>query len=346
MGKLGGMKLDKRISMMDGAGGEAMEMLIKEIILRNLTLKSAGKVSLEDLDDGASIDLEYEELIFTIDGHTVKPIFFPGGDIGRLAISGTVNDLAVMGAKPLALAISLIIEDGFNADDLETIMKSIDITAKEVPVAIITGDTKVVDENIGIFVISAGIGQAERIITDAGARPGDYILINGGIGEHGFAIMSKREGIEFETTLISDVSPVWGIVKEVAEAIGWENIHAMKDPTRGGLSETLNEMASKSKVGFEIIEESVPIKPAVRAAGEMLGISPFLMANEGKVVMVVAEGYEEMALEAMKRCKNGKDASIIGRVVDTYKGKVVVKTRIGGRRFLERPMGDPVPRVC
>jgi len=332
--------------MMDGAGGEAMEKLIKEIILQNLTLKSAGKISLDALDDGASISFEKNELVFTIDGHTVKPIFFPGGDIGRLAVSGTVNDLAVMGAKPLALAISLIIEDGFDSEELERIIKSIDTTAREVPVPIITGDTKVVDEKIGIFVISAGIGEAERLISDAGAQIGDFVLINGGIGEHGFAIMSKREGLEFKTTLISDVSPIWNIVEEVANAVGWENIHAMKDPTRGGISEALNEMALKAKVGIEIIEEYVPIKPAVQAAGEMLGISPFIMANEGKVVMLIAKGYEEDALRAMKRCKNGKDAAIIGRVTDAYKGRVVLKTRIGGRRFLERPMGDPVPRVC
>ncbi len=334
-----------RIRMMDGAGGEAMEKMIKEIILRNLTLRSAGKISLDALDDGASIDLE-EELIFTIDGHTVKPLFFPGGDIGRLAISGTVNDLAVMGAKPLALGISLIIEDGFKREELERIIKSIDVTSQEVPVPVITGDTKVVEDRIGIFIISAGIGSAERIISDCGAKVGDVVLINGGIGEHGFAIMSKREGLEFETSLRSDVSPIWEVVKNVADAIGWDNIHAMKDPTRGGLSEALNEMASKAKVGIEIIEEDVPIKNAVRAAGEMLGISPFIMANEGKVVMIVDEEYGEEALQAMRRSKYGKDAAIIGRVMEDYRGKVVLKTKIGGRRFLERPMGDPVPRVC
>ncbi|RLF01994.1 MAG: hydrogenase expression/formation protein HypE, partial [Thermoprotei archaeon] len=303
------------------------------------------KISLDALDDGASIDLE-EELIFTIDGHTVKPLFFPGGDIGRLAISGTVNDLAVMGAKPLALGISLIIEDGFKREELERIIKSIDVTSQEVPVPVITGDTKVVEDRIGIFIISAGIGSAERIISDCGAKVGDVVLINGGIGEHGFAIMSKREGLEFETSLRSDVSPIWEVVKNVADAIGWDNIHAMKDPTRGGLSEALNEMASKAKVGIEIIEEDVPIKNAVRAAGEMLGISPFIMANEGKVVMIVDEEYGEEALQAMRRSKYGKDAAIIGRVMEDYRGKVVLKTQIGGRRFLERPMGDPVPRVC
>ncbi|ADD08491.1 hydrogenase expression/formation protein HypE [Candidatus Aciduliprofundum boonei] len=339
------MKLD-RIRMVDGAGGEAMERLIKEIILDNITLRSAGKVSLDDLDDGATISLDGEDIVFTIDGHTVKPIFFPGGDIGKLAVSGTVNDLAVMGAKPLALAISLIIEDGFSMDSLKNIMISIDKTGKDVPVPIITGDTKVVEDKIGIFAISAGIGKADKIVRDSGARVGDFVLINGGIGEHGFAIMSKREGIDFETSLVSDVSPLWSLIEDVAKCIGWENIHAMKDPTRGGLSEALNEMASKANVGIEIDEESVPIKSSVKAASEMLGISPFIMANEGKVVMIVADGYQDDAIEAMRKNKNGKDAAIIGRVIREYPGKVIIKTKIGGKRFIERPIGDPVPRVC
>ncbi|HII54909.1 TPA: hydrogenase expression/formation protein HypE, partial [Candidatus Aciduliprofundum boonei] len=331
------MKLD-RIRMVDGAGGEAMERLIKEIILDNITLRSAGKVSLDDLDDGATISLDGEDIVFTIDGHTVKPIFFPGGDIGKLAVSGTVNDLAVMGAKPLALAISLIIEDGFSMDSLKNIMISIDKTGKDVPVPIITGDTKVVEDKIGIFAISAGIGKADKIVRDSGARVGDFVLINGGIGEHGFAIMSKREGIDFETSLVSDVSPLWSLIEDVAKCIGWENIHAMKDPTRGGLSEALNEMASKANVGIEIDEESVPIKSSVKAASEMLGISPFIMANEGKVVMIVADGYQDDAIEAMRKNKNGKDAAIIGRVIREYPGKVIIKTKIGGKRFIERPI--------
>ena len=335
-----------KIKMMHGAGGEAMDELIKEYILKTITLKECGEVSLDALDDGASIDLEKDKLIFTIDGHTVKPVFFPGGDIGRLAVSGTVNDLAVMGAQPLALASSLIIEDGFEGEKLKKILESMDITSRELPVPIITGDTKVVEDRIGVFVITAGIGRVERIVRDSGALKGDAILINGGIGEHGFAIMSVREGIDFETPLKSDVAPIWSIVKEVALEIGWENIHAMKDPTRGGLSEALNEIAHKSKVGVEIWEEKVPVKEGVKAASDMLGISPFDMANEGKVVMFVNSEYAEDALKAMRRKPLGKDAAIIGTAKDEYIGKVVVETEIGGKRFLERPIGDPVPRVC
>jgi len=335
-----------KIKMMHGAGGEAMDELIRELILNTFHLKSMGKVSLDDLDDGASVTLGAHELVFTIDGHTVKPLFFPGGDIGRLAVSGTVNDLAVMGARPLALAVSLVIEDGFDRDNLKKILKSMDLTSQEVPVAIITGDTKVVEDKIGVFVITAGIGKAERIIRDSGVKEGDAILINGGIGEHGFAIMSVREGIEFETPLESDVAPVYSLIKDVASAIGWENIHAMKDPTRGGLSEALNEMAAKSGVGIKIWEDKVPIKEAVRAAAEMLGISPFPVANEGKVVMSVDKEFAEDALEAMRKNPLGKKAAIIGTASKEYVGKVIVETEIGGRRFLERPLGDPVPRVC
>ncbi len=338
--------MNENISMMDGAGGEAMEELIKDVILKGISLKRAGSVSLDDLDDGATVYDNQGEIVFTMDGHTVKPIFFPGGDIGRLAISGTVNDLAVMGAKPLAIGLSLIIGDGFPKDDLKKIIASINKTSEEVPVPVITGDTKVVEENIGIFVITAGIGKSERIVRDSGAVVGDAILINGGIGEHGFAIMSKREGIEFETSLKSDVAPLWGLVKSVAEEIGWENIHAMKDPTRGGLSEVLNEMASKARVGIEINENAIPIRPEVRSISDMLGISPYMVANEGKVVMIVPKELSNDALKAMKRCKYGKKAAIIGKVVNNNIGKVVIKTEIGGKRFLERPLGDPVPRIC
>ncbi|AAL80728.1 hydrogenase expression/formation protein [Pyrococcus furiosus DSM 3638] len=323
-----------------------MEELIREVILKNLTLNSAGGIGLEELDDGATIPLGDKHLVFTIDGHTVKPIFFPGGDIGRLAVSGTVNDLAVMGAQPLAIASSLIIEEGFEVSELEKILKSMDETAKEVPVPIVTGDTKVVEDRIGIFVITAGVGVAERPISDAGAKVGDVVLVSGTIGDHGIALMSHREGISFETELKSDVAPIWDVVKAVADAIGWENIHAMKDPTRGGLSNALNEMARKANVGILVREEAIPIRPEVKAASEMLGISPYEVANEGKVVMIVAKEYAEEALEAMKKTEKGRDAAIIGEVIGEYRGKVILETGIGGRRFLEPPLGDPVPRVC
>ncbi|WP_324736417.1 hydrogenase expression/formation protein HypE [Thermococcus sp. SY098] len=335
-----------KIKLEYGAGGELMEEFIKEFILKNLSLKSAGGVGLEALDDGATIPFGDKHIVFTIDGHTVKPLFFPGGDIGRLAVSGTVNDLAVMGAKPLALANSMIIQEGFDSGDFERILQSMDETAKEVPVPIVTGDTKVVEDKIGIFVITAGLGIAERVITDSGAKIGDVVLVSGTVGDHGIAIMSHREGIAFETELKSDVAPIWEVVKAVADAIGWENIHAMKDPTRGGLSNALNEIARKSNVGILVRESDIPVKPEVRAASDMLGISPYEVANEGKVVMVVGKEYAEEALEAMRKTKRGKDAAIIGEVISEYKGKVILETGIGGKRFMEPPVGDPVPRVC
>ena len=335
-----------RIKLEHGAGGELMEEFIRNVILKNLTLKSAGGIGLDALDDAAAIPFEDKHLVFTIDGHTVKPIFFPGGDVGRLAISGTVNDLAVMGAEPLALANSMIIQEGFSGEDFEKILKSMDETAKEVPVPIVTGDTKVVEDKIGIFVITAGIGIAERPISDAGAQIGDVVLVSGTVGDHGIALMSHREGIAFETELKSDVSPIWEVVKAVAEAIGWENIHAMKDPTRGGLSNALNEIARKSNVGILVRESDIPVKPEVKAASDMLGISPYEVANEGKVVMVVAKEYAEEALKAVKKSRLGKDAAIIGEAIDQYRGKVILETGIGGKRFMEPPIGDPVPRVC
>ncbi len=249
-----------------------MEELLRDVVLKTLTLKSAGGIGLDALDDGATIPFGDKHIVFTIDGHTVRPLFFPGGDIGRLAVSGTVNDLAVMGAEPVALANSMIIGEGLDMEVLKRVLKSMDETAKEVPVPIVTGDTKVVEDKIEMFVITAGIGIAEHPVSDAGgAKVGDVVLVSGTIGDHGIALMSHREGIAFETELKSDVAPIWNVVKAVAEAIGWENIHAMKDPTRAGLSNALNEIARKSNVGILVREADIPIRPEVRAASEMLG---------------------------------------------------------------------------
>ncbi|NPA47560.1 MAG: hydrogenase expression/formation protein HypE [Thermococci archaeon] len=338
--------MEDRIRLEHGAGGEVMEELLREVVLKTLTLKSAGGIGLDALDDGATIPLGDRHVVFTIDGHTVRPMFFPGGDLGRLAVSGTVNDLAVMGAEPLALANSMIIGEGLETDILVRILKSMDSTAREVPVPIVTGDTKVVEEKIGMFVVTAGVGLAEHPVSDAGSKVGDAVLISGTVGDHGMALMSHREGISFETELKSDVAPIWSVVKAVADEIGWENIHAMKDPTRGGLSNALNEMASKANVGILVREEDIPVRPEVKAASEMLGISPYDVANEGKVVMVVPKEHAEDALEAMRRTERGKEAAMIGEVIEEYRGKVLVSTLIGGRRFLEPPAGDPVPRVC
>lgn len=338
--------LEDEITLEHGAGGVVMDEFIKNIILKKIELKSAGGIGLNELDDGGTIPLGGKHLVFTIDGHTVKPLFFPGGDIGRLAVSGTVNDLAVMGAKPIALSNSMIIQEGMKTKVIEDILESMNKTSKEVPVPIITGDTKVVEEKIGVYIVTAGIGLAEIPIRDSGARPGDVVIVSGSIGDHGIALMSHREGISFETELKSDVAPIWDVVKTVADTIGWDKIHAMKDPTRAGLSNCLNEIASKSNVGILVREEAIPIKPEVRAASEMLGISPYDVANEGKVVFIVDREYAEEALTAMKSLDKARDAAIIGEVITEFKGKVILETEIGGKRFLEPPEGDPVPRIC
>jgi len=333
--------MGEKIRLEHGAGGEMMGELL-DVILKALTLKSAGGIGLDDLDDGATIPFGDNHIVFTIDGHTVKPLFFPGGDIGRLAVSGTVNDLAVMGARPLALANSMIIGEGLEVEVLERVLRSMDETSREVPVPIVTGDTKVVEEPVEMFVITAGVGIAEKPVSDAGARVGDLVLVSGTIGDHGIALMSHRMGII--AGLKSDVAPIWDVVDAVAKAIGWENVHAMKDPTRAGLSNALNEIARKSNVGILVREKDIPVKPEVRAVGEMLGISPYDVANEGKVVMVVARDYAEEALEAMR--KRNREAAIIGEVIEEHRGRVLLETRIGGKRFMEPPAGDPVPRIC
>jgi len=335
-----------KIDMSHGAGGEMMQTLISSIILQNINNKSVnGGIGLDELDDGATIPLDDYEIVITTDGHTVDPIFFPGGDIGRISIAGTVNDIAVMGAKPLALTNSMIISEGFSMDDLEKIIKSMDHTCQEADVSIVTGDTKVMEKDKldKIIISTTGIGIAKKgdIITDSGLEIGDKIILSGSIGDHGIAIMSYREGFGFETDLKSDVGPIWNIVDEAMKIGG---VKAMKDPTRGGLANTLNEMASKSKLGMLIDEDKVPIKEPVHAVSEMLGIDPYEVANEGKVVLGVEAEKAEQILEAIKKTYNGKDAQIIGEVTDD--NHVIMNTSLGGKRILEAPIADPVPRVC
>ena len=338
---------DDKINMVHGAGGEVMQDMIGDIILGNLSKTSVnGGIGLEALDDGATIPLDDEHVIVTtVDSHTVQPLFFPGGDIGRISAAGTLNDVSVMGVKPVALTNAMVISEGFPRSDLETIIKSMNEACEEVDAAIITGDTKVIDQDKldGIIVSTSGIGigKKEDIVTDSGLEVGDKVIITGSVGDHGMAIMSKREGFGYETELKSDVAPVWGMI-EAAKKVG--TITAMKDPTRGGIANALNEMANKSGVGMRLDEEKIPIKPAVNAVSEMLGIDPFEVANEGKVIMGVKADTAEDVLQAIQKTKYGKDAQIIGEVVE---GKhVLMETVIGGERLIEPPIADPVPRVC
>ncbi len=335
-----------KIGMNHGAGGEVMEKLIKETILSNISKKSVNNgIGLEDLDDGATIPMDDYEIIVTTDGHTVQPLFFPGGDIGRISAAGTINDVSMMGAKPLAITNAMIVQEGFDIDDMDKIMKSMNDTCAEADVALIAGDTKVMESNKldGIVIVTTGIGIAKKgeVIRDSTLEVGDKIIVTGSIGDHGMSLMSFREGFGFETDLKSDCAPMWGIVSKALEVGG---VHAMKDPTRGGFANAINEMAEKSNVGVLLENDAIPIKREVHAVSEMLGIDPFEVANEGKVVMGVAADKADEILEAIKTDKYGKDAAIIGEVVE---GKhVIIETAVGGQRILEAPIADPVPRVC
>ena len=335
-----------KIGMNHGAGGEVMEKLIKETILSNISKKSVNNgIGLEDLDDGATIPMDDYEIIVTTDGHTVQPLFFPGGDIGRISAAGTINDVSMMGAKPLAITNAMIVQEGFDIEDMDKIMKSMNDTCSEADVALIAGDTKVMESNKleGIVIVTTGIGIAKKgeVIRDSTLEVGDKIIVTGSIGDHGMSLMSFREGFGFETDLKSDCAPMWGIVSKALEVGG---VHAMKDPTRGGFANAINEMAEKSNVGVLLENDAIPIKREVHAVSEMLGIDPFEVENEGKVVMGVAADKADEILEAIKTDKYGKDAAIIGEVVE---GKhVIIETAVGGQRILETPIADPVPRVC
>ncbi|MDO5848705.1 MAG: hydrogenase expression/formation protein HypE [Methanobrevibacter sp.] len=337
---------DDKISMNHGAGGEVMANLISKTVLDNITKKSVnGGVSLDDLDDGASIPLGDYEIVITTDGHTIDPLFFPGGDIGRISASGTINDVAVMGAKPLAITNAIIMQEGFPIEDLDKIMKSLDEACSEVDVAVVAGDTKVVNQGSldGIVMVTTGIGVAKKdeIIRDSTLEVGDKIIVTGTLGDHGISLMSFREGFGFETDLQSDVAPMWNVIKKALDVGG---VTAMKDPTRGGFANAINEMASKSGVGIRLEQEAIPIREEVRAASEMLGIDPFEVANEGKVVMGVKADKAEEVLAAIKSEKYGENAAIVGEVIEG--DYVLVETPIGGERILEAPIADPVPRVC
>ncbi len=335
-----------KITMSHGAGGEMMQTLISDIILNNINNKNVnGGVGLEELDDGATIPLDGFDIVISTDSHTISPIFFPGGDIGRLSAAGTINDVAVMGAKPIAIANAMVIREGFSGNDLENIIRSMDEVCKEADVAIITGDTKVMEketlDNIIISTTGIGIVNNGEVTRDSGLEVGDKIILSGSIGDHGIALMSYREGFGFDTDLRSDVAPIGKIVEKALKIGG---VKAMKDPTRGGLANTLNELASKSDVGILIYEDDVPIKEEVLAVSEMLGIDPYEVANEGKVVMGVEEDRAEEILKAIKKTKYGKDAQIIGEV--TEDNHVILETSLGGKRIIEAPIADPVPRVC
>ncbi len=357
--QFGVIVLNKRITLSQGAGGEHMDSFIKESILKYFIFdQDKSTVSLSMLDDSAIID----NIVFSTDSHTVKPIKFPGGDLGKLAVAGTVNDIAVMGATPLALSAGFIIEEGLLHHSYEEIVKSMAETAQKAQTPIITGDTKVVEKGaIQEFMINtSGIGtrsplldsnlkEANRYrkveqswLQDNNLKPGDKLILSGNIGEHGIALMSFREGYGFETQVISDVNPLNDLIQVALQEGG---VVAAKDPTRGGIANTLNEFSQKSQIGISIQEESVPIPKGVQAACDLLGLDPLQIGNEGKVIFGVVKEKADEVLSIIKKHPSGKQATLLGEVTDTVKG-VVMETAVGGKRIIPKPIGDPIPRIC
>ena len=336
---------DDRVGLRHGAGGRAMRALIEDVFLALAT--PVDGIGLAALDDGAAIRLGDEWLVITTDSHVVHPIFFPGGDIGRLSVCGTVNDLAMMGAtEPIGLTCAVIVEEGFPRSDLERIRDSILAASREAGAPIVTGDTKVMGkgELDGIVLNTAGVGLARRVVSDAGLHPGDRILVTGTIGDHGLAIMTRRHDLRLEGDLRSDVAPLNGLVRG-ALAAGGEDVVAMKDPTRGGLASVLHEMAGKAKVGIVLEEQAVPVSPEVRAAGEVLGIDPLLVANEGKAVIGVRPGAEGRVLAALRAHPLGRKAAVVGTAIAERPGSVILDTGFG-KRLLAEIEGEPLPRIC
>ena len=334
---------EDRILLAHGSGGELSHQLVASLFAKNFQ-----NPLLQPLDDSAVIPADGGRWAFTTDSYVVTPLFFPGGDIGKLAVCGTVNDLSMSGAHPLYLSAGFIIEEGFLFADLKRIVESMQRTAAQAGVTIITGDTKVVNRGAadGVFINTAGIGRVPPGIHISGhnARPGDKVLVSGTMGDHGIAILIARGGLEFSTALVSDCAPLNHLVKELVAAS--PHIHCLRDPTRGGLSSTLNELARQSGVGIWVEENRIPVKEEVRGACELLGFEPWNMANEGKLVAIVAAEAAEAILSGMREHPLGRDAAIIGEVKEDSPGKVVLRTPIGSSRLLDMMVGEPLPRIC
>jgi hydrogenase expression/formation protein HypE len=327
-----------------GGGGRLSQMLIESMFAR-----AFANPALDPLHDGARLDLASPRVAVSTDSFVVSPYFFPGGDIGSLAVHGTVNDIAMCGARPVAITAAFVLEEGLPMEDLWRIVQSMRDAACEAGVKVVTGDTKVVDrgKGDGIFLNTTGIGLVvEGIeISPSRAAAGDLVIINGPIAEHGIAIMSVREGLEFETTLESDSASLHGLVAEALKA-GGGGVHVLRDPTRGGVSSALNEIAAQGKIGIRLEEKRIPIAEQVRGACEILGLDPLYVANEGKCLLIVAPDAADDVLAAVGAHPLGREAAIIGQVVDDHPGRVFMKSRIGGQRVVDMMSGEQLPRIC
>lgn len=339
----------KKIVLGHGSGGKLTAELIDKVFL-----PAFANPILDRLDDQAVLQIRDARLAFTTDAFVVTPIFFPGGDIGRLAVNGTINDLAMSGARPLYLSAAFILEEGLAADDLRRVVESMGAAAREAGVQLVTGDTKVVDRGKGdqIFITTTGIGVIERPVNISadGARVGDKIILSGYIGDHGMAIMSQRENLDFEGVIESDCSPLHELVATMLDACDGERgeypIHCLRDPTRGGVATTLNEIASQSKVGMLLNESLLPVRESVKGACEILGLDPLYVANEGKLIAIVTADAADAILCRMRKHPLGSDAAIIGEVVAEHRGMVLMETGVGGTRVLDVMFGEQLPRIC
>ena len=333
----------ERVLLGHGSGGKMTAELIARYVL-----PAFGNSYLDRLDDQAVVEIGGQRLAFTTDSFVVRPLFFPGGDIGTLAVNGTVNDLAMAGARPLYLSAGFILEEGLLLDDLGVILDSMRAACQAAGVLLVTGDTKVVNKGSGdqCFINTSGIGVVEhaRLLSADQARPGDRVILSGTIGDHGMAVMSRREGLEFDTVIESDTAPLHGLVASMLE--GGPELRCLRDPTRGGLASTLNELALASGVGVAIEETRIPVRPAVHAACELLGLDPLYVANEGKLVAIVGERSADALVDRMRRHPLGADAAVIGVVTERHPKMVVMRTRIGGTRVVDLHPGEILPRIC
>lgn len=332
------------VTLAHGGGGRMSQMLIERMFV-----PAFANLALEQLHDGAVLEVGAGRLAFSTDSFVISPLFFPGGDIGALAVHGTVNDLAMCGARPIGLSAGLILEEGLPIEQLWQVIQSMRVAALAVGVPIVTGDTKVVDrgKGDGVYINTAGIGIIPPgiQIAPSRARPGDLVLINGPIAAHGIAIMSLRAGLEFETTIVSDSAPLPDLVAQML-AVAGERVHVLRDPTRGGVASALNEIAETACVGIQLDEARIPIDDEVRGACEILGFDPLYVANEGKCLAIMAREAADAVLAALRAHPLGRAAAIIGEVVAEHPGTVTMRSQIGGLRVVDMLSGEQLPRIC